>query len=203
MWNAGRVVNARLHAARRKLGAVPGFGQLVVRRTGNDAGMDVADRVVVDGSTEGARGKNIDVDGVDVVGVDGHGAEFVGRPMEGIDIQIGDVKAGAGAVQAAVRGAMRRPALTSLSSQLARARPFDPVTLGGVADADDAGNRLTERELAVVALLAEGYSRRAIAAELTVSEETVKSHLSRIYQKLGVRHGVEAVAVAIRRKLLR
>ncbi|MDQ3932516.1 MAG: response regulator transcription factor [Actinomycetota bacterium] len=60
---------------------------------------------------------------------------------------------------------------------------------------------LTQRESEVLALLVAGRSNRAIAAELVVSEETVKSHTRSIYQKLAVSDRAQAVAVALREGL--
>jgi DNA-binding NarL/FixJ family response regulator len=65
-----------------------------------------------------------------------------------------------------------------------------------------AGERLTERELDVLRLLSHGGSTKEIAQSLVVSEETVKSHLARIYQKLGVGDRTSAVALALRRGLV-
>jgi DNA-binding NarL/FixJ family response regulator len=62
--------------------------------------------------------------------------------------------------------------------------------------------RLTDRELDVLRSLSHGRSTREIAQDLVVSEETVKSHLTRIYQKLGVGDRTAAVAVALRRGLV-
>ncbi len=61
---------------------------------------------------------------------------------------------------------------------------------------------LTQRESEVLALLVGGRSNRSIAAELVVSEETVKSHTRSIYQKLAVSDRAQAVAVALREGLL-
>jgi two-component system, NarL family, response regulator DegU len=54
----------------------------------------------------------------------------------------------------------------------------------------------------VLELLVNGGGTRSIAGELSVSEETVKSHLASIYRKLGVRDRVQAVAHALRTGLV-
>lgn len=61
---------------------------------------------------------------------------------------------------------------------------------------------LTEREREVVRLMADGNSNRAIAESLYLSEATVKTHLVRIYRKLGVDNRAAAVSEAVRRGLL-
>lgn len=65
-----------------------------------------------------------------------------------------------------------------------------------------ASARLTQRETDILALLAEGIGNRDIARTLFISEATVKTHLSRIYTKLGVDTRSGAVAVANERRLL-
>jgi DNA-binding NarL/FixJ family response regulator len=56
---------------------------------------------------------------------------------------------------------------------------------------------LTKREQQVLHLLAEGLSNQQLAAELKLSEHTVKNHLFRIYDKLGVSSRTEAVLYSI------
>lgn len=61
---------------------------------------------------------------------------------------------------------------------------------------------LTGREREVVRLMADGHSNRAIAAALYLSEATIKTHLVRVYRKLGVDNRAAAVSEAVRRGLL-
>jgi DNA-binding NarL/FixJ family response regulator len=61
---------------------------------------------------------------------------------------------------------------------------------------------LSEREINVLKLLAQGKSNKEIGSALFISEGTVKSHLKRIFGKLGVISRTEAVAKASRRGLI-
>ena len=64
------------------------------------------------------------------------------------------------------------------------------------------GEALTERELGVLRLLAQGKDSQAIADELTISANTVRTHLQNIFSKLGAHSKLEAVATATARGLL-
>jgi DNA-binding NarL/FixJ family response regulator len=65
-----------------------------------------------------------------------------------------------------------------------------------------AGFKLTNRELEVLRLIADGASNRAAAKRLFISEASVKTHLQHIYDKLDVRDRAAAVGEAYRRGLL-
>jgi DNA-binding NarL/FixJ family response regulator len=86
--------------------------------------------------------------------------------------------------------ALLAPAITRrLISEFARIRPpsaATPAALGA----------LTPRETEVLRLVAEGLSNPEIAGRLVVTEETVKTHVSRVLAKLGLRDRTQAVVTA-------
>jgi DNA-binding NarL/FixJ family response regulator len=63
-------------------------------------------------------------------------------------------------------------------------------------------SRLTEREHDVLLLLADGMGAQAIGEKLYLSESTAKSHIARIYQKLGAVNRAQALVTAMRTGLL-
>ena len=65
-----------------------------------------------------------------------------------------------------------------------------------------ADQSLSARERQVLELVAKGTSNREIAAELFISEATVKTHLTHIFGKLGAKDRAAAVAVAYDRGIL-
>lgn len=71
-----------------------------------------------------------------------------------------------------------------------------------VAGVRNAAERLTARELEVLAAVARGGSNAQIGVELFISEATVKTHLLRIFAKLGVDDRTRAVTVALERGIL-
>jgi NarL family two-component system response regulator LiaR len=64
------------------------------------------------------------------------------------------------------------------------------------------GLDLTEREREVLVLMIEGLNNTQIAAKLTVSPSTIKSHVSNILSKLGVASRTEAVTLALRNSIV-
>jgi DNA-binding NarL/FixJ family response regulator len=92
--------------------------------------------------------------------------------------------------------ALLAPGMTRrLISEFARLRPH--VAAGpAAAGRPGALTALTPRETEVLRLVAEGLSNTEIAGRLVVTEETVKTHVSRILAKLGLRDRTQAVVVA-------
>jgi DNA-binding NarL/FixJ family response regulator len=76
-----------------------------------------------------------------------------------------------------------------------------PNVLGGTAPAPR-GQRLTERELAVLRLVTEGLRNRDIAARLGISENTVKFHLKNTVEKMHAQNRAELAARAVREGLV-
>ncbi len=62
---------------------------------------------------------------------------------------------------------------------------------------------LSERELEVLRLMAEGAANKAIATSLSIGESTVKTHIQSIFQKLGVGDRTGAVTQAIKKGMIR
>jgi two-component system, NarL family, response regulator YdfI len=82
-------------------------------------------------------------------------------------------------------------------ASLAELLPDDPRTF-----AEELAEPLSDRELEVLNLLAEGISNKLIAHRLSISEHTVKTHVASIFAKLGASSRTEAVSQAIRRGLV-
>jgi DNA-binding NarL/FixJ family response regulator len=79
-----------------------------------------------------------------------------------------------------------------------------PLLLRLASDAKVESDRtnLTLREIEIVEMLADGNGNREIARALSISEETIKTHLRRIYDKLGASDRAQAVAIALRQHLI-
>jgi DNA-binding NarL/FixJ family response regulator len=86
--------------------------------------------------------------------------------------------------------------------EAAMSRQTTARLLSGVSHASQAASdpaeSLTEREVELLRLLAEGLSNKTMAQRLSLSENTVKYHLKNILQKLGVRNRTEAATQAMR-----
>ena len=105
----------------------------------------------------------------------------------------------AAALQAAKRGesAIDPAVQHHLVRAIARTAPLE----WSPPDQTQLPDGLTQREAAVLSLIAEGLSNAEIAERLTVTETTVKSHINHLYRKTGARDRAQAVAYAYRHGL--
>jgi DNA-binding NarL/FixJ family response regulator len=100
-------------------------------------------------------------------------------------------------VRAVMAGdALLSPEITRRLLERFTRRP--PPSAGAPAELAD----LTQRELDVLCLMADGQSNAEIAASLVLSEATVKTHVNHILTKLRLRDRVQAVALAYRSGLM-
>jgi two-component system NarL family response regulator len=110
------------------------------------------------------------------------------------------------ALEAGARGyllkSVRRPVLLeAVRAVAAGQRYLPPSTSARLAEAMES-EKLTARELDVLAFLAQGLRNREIAEELGLAEPTVKIHVNNLLRKLQVKDRTEAAVVALRRGLV-
>jgi DNA-binding NarL/FixJ family response regulator len=119
-------------------------------------------------------------------------AEFVNVGVAGFILKDATFDDFVGTIRSVANGERVLPPLmtATLFSQIARV-----AVRRGHAEALDAV-RLTQREQAVVALIAEGLSNKEIAGRLGIATETVKSHVRNIMDKLALRSRLQIAAYA-------
>jgi DNA-binding NarL/FixJ family response regulator len=102
-----------------------------------------------------------------------------------------------GAAGYLVKNAGSAAILDGIRSAAQGGTPMDPAIVARLASAGpDPIDELTPREHEVLRLIAQGRSNRAIAAELTITEKTVKTHVSAILRKLDVDDRTQAAVYA-------
>lgn len=89
---------------------------------------------------------------------------------------------------------------TKLSPSVLK-RVVDRLSSGGPSLADRP--TLTTRELEILQNMAFGFSNKEIASRLTISENTIKTHVARIFEKMDVRDRTQAVAYGIRDRMIK
>ncbi|MBL0171340.1 MAG: response regulator transcription factor [Gemmatimonadaceae bacterium] len=94
--------------------------------------------------------------------------------------------------------------ITGRPRSVAQPQPVAPVPMSDVPPDGAAreAHRITKRELEILALIAAGLTNREIADRLFVSENTVKTHSSRLFEKLSVNRRTQAVQVGQRLGLI-
>jgi DNA-binding NarL/FixJ family response regulator len=101
--------------------------------------------------------------------------------------------------------AVRRTAAgdTLLAAEITRRLVDDYVARGAPTSHEAELERLTDREREVLTLIGRGCTNGEIATQLFLGEATVKTHVNRIFAKLGVRDRTQAVIVAYESGLVR
>jgi DNA-binding NarL/FixJ family response regulator len=107
----------------------------------------------------------------------------------------------AGAAGYLLKGLLRRDLMDTIRAVHAGKRYVPPKIAAGLAEhyGDDL---LSDREVDVLQLVAAGRSNKRIADELSISEETVKSHMKKILGKLSAKDRTHAVTIGLKRGIL-
>ena len=150
----------------------------------------------------------MDLEMPDMSGIDATSAireEFPDARIIVLTTHAGDVlvaralKAGARAYL--LKGLLRKELLETIRAVHAGQKRVSPEVAAEIAEhgMDDA---LTPREIDVLQLIAGGNANKIIAADLSLSEETVKSHIRNILSKLGANDRTHAVAIGLKRGII-
>jgi DNA-binding NarL/FixJ family response regulator len=127
-------------------------------------------------------------------------ARIVVLTTYGGDVQI--VRAlKAGARGYVLKGNVHKALLDTIRAVHAGLKRVPPEIAGELA-AHLGEEELTAREIDVLQLIGAGNANKEIAAQLCISDETVKSHITNILGKLGARDRTQAVTIALRRGII-
>lgn len=107
----------------------------------------------------------------------------------------------AGARAYLLKGSLRKELLDTIRAVYAGQKRLSSEVAAEIAEhaTDDA---LTPREMDVLRLVARGNANKEIASQLSLTEETVKSHIRNILAKLGANDRTHAVAIGLRRGII-
>ena len=150
----------------------------------------------------------MDLEMPDISGIDAMSAirgEFPDARIIVLTTHAGDalvaraLKAGARAYL--LKGLLRKELLETIRAVHVGQKRISPEVAAEIAEhaTDDA---LTPREIDVLRLVARGNANKIIAAELLLTEETVKSHIRNILSKLGANDRTHAVAIGLKRGII-
>jgi DNA-binding NarL/FixJ family response regulator len=132
-------------------------------------------------------------------------SEFPGARFIVLTTYAGDVLAQralkAGAQAYVLKGLVRKDLLDTIRGVHAGKKHISPEIAAQLADhvADDS---LTAREIEVLRLIAAGDANKLIADQLSITEETVKSHVGKILSKLGATDRTHAVTIGLKRGII-
>ncbi|MEH2297032.1 response regulator transcription factor [Nostoc sp.] len=109
-------------------------------------------------------------------------------------------------LQAGAKGYLLKDAkpneLLSAIRTIHRGQQYIPPEVGAKLVQRMSNPELSERELDVLRLMAQGMSNLEISSTLSIGESTVKSHVNRILSKLGVSDRTQAVIIAVKRGIV-
>jgi DNA-binding NarL/FixJ family response regulator len=132
-------------------------------------------------------------------------SEFPGARIVVLTTYTGDAQAirafQAGASGYLLKSMLRKELLDTIRTVYAGKRRIPAEIAAEIAEhhTDDA---LTEREIEVLRLVAAGNANKIVAAELAISEETVKAHMRSILSKLAANDRTHAVTIALKRGII-
>ena len=107
----------------------------------------------------------------------------------------------AGAAGYLVKTSLRNNLIRAIRDVLAGKRSVSAEVAGEMAT-HAGGDSLSEREIVILSRVAVGKANKQIAWELSISEQTVKSHLKSIFEKLDAKDRTHAVTIATHRGFL-
>lgn len=131
--------------------------------------------------------------------------EFAGARIIVLTTYTGDIQVlralKAGARGYILKGHVHRELLDAIRAVHAGQKRIPPEIAAQLADhaADDS---LTEREIDILRLIAAGNANKQIADRLSISEATVKSHITNILSKLGANDRTHAVTIGLKRGII-
>lgn len=150
----------------------------------------------------------MDLEMPDMSGIDAMSAirgEFPDARIIVLTTHAGDVlvaralKAGAWAYL--LKGLLRKELLETIRAVHVGQKRLSPEVAAEIAE-HAMEDPLTPREVDVLRLIAKGNANKIIAAELSLTEETVKSHIRNILSKLGAKDRTHAVAIGLKRGII-
>jgi DNA-binding NarL/FixJ family response regulator len=107
----------------------------------------------------------------------------------------------AGARGYVLKGRVHRELLETIRAVHAGQKRISPEVAAELAD-HAVDEDLSSREIAVLRLIAAGNANKEIAGQLSITEETVKSHVTNILAKLGANDRTHAVTIALKRGII-
>jgi DNA-binding NarL/FixJ family response regulator len=107
----------------------------------------------------------------------------------------------AGARGYLLKGHVRRELLDTIRAVHAGQKRIPPEVAAELAE-HTTEEELTSREIAVLRLIAAGNSNKAIAGQLSIAEDTVKTHVTNILAKLGANDRTHAVTIGLKRGII-